>query len=711
MARLNELPVPVESVDALKRRFLRQNRELAKTNSTQSIRIRCLEAEVSRLLAENLHLREEILQWRNSVQRGPDHFAVNAVKNEFESKIQELGKLVANLGLLTQPQPQEKGDRREPTVGWGRGNNVELGDGSDGRLPAILEDKAWGRKTLDSGEILALAGSTESQESPDLGPPPVAHFQDEDPIKFDAQPMISTPEVEPVPESEAEPQSEDLPAALSANLETRRKRRDSHGGKLNIRRMSVFHSPPERIEDQGITGTKAISGVIPIRAGAKRKMSARDDEGKGETKTSDEFTFSRRASVASEDSVKFDKEKPVKEDSKPRSKREIITILPPERKALGAKPVNTDPIVSPKKTATRGKISDEKPHPKKTSEHGPKEPSRPRSRQSTKPAVEKPPIIAIPPTQPAPPEVAEIQPSNLPPKTPAAPGDLFSPMTTEPSTSRPQAVRDTPPPGDLGTTSDANAGRAGRRGRTSVNYAEPSLNSKMRRPSAQLVDAVDSRGRPVPGIMVPSAAAKEKILTASLIKTEPKNEDAWKSLPLAGEPTSPLSKKSTGLSAPLQAISGNGVEMRENIDLPVQSAAAAAISTLIQSNKERRKSQGVVFAATEKEEKKMERDSLGVFDFVSSSPPRDSVPVKATDRVRTASRRHSAVPGSGGGGGVRERHEGETRPDSRNGERLKRQSSVNRASVVARAHGNETDDEGVGMARSQRVSRRSSMLG
>ncbi|RDI85407.1 hypothetical protein Vi05172_g4566 [Venturia inaequalis] len=700
MARLNEVPVPVESVDA------------RITNSTQSVRIRCLEAEVSRLLTENLHLREELLQWRNSVERGPDRYALGAVKNEFEAKIQELGKLVANLGLLTQTQPQEKGDRREPTVGWGRGSNVELGDGSDGRLPGILEDKAWGRKTLDSGEILALAQSTESQESPDLGPPPVAHFQDEDPIKFDAQPPTYTLEAEPIPEPEAEPQTEDLPAALSANLETRRKRRDSHGGKLNIRRMSVFHSPPERTEDEGSTGTKAISGALPIRAGAKRKMSARDDEGKGETKASEEFMFSRRASVTFEDPVKIDKEISVREDSKPRPKRETITIPPPERKALGAKPVNTDPIVSPKKFTVKGKISDEKPHPKKTSEHGLKEPPRPRSRQSIKPMAEKPPVISIPPIQPAAPEVAEIQPSNLPPKTPAAPGDLFSPMTTEPSTSRPQAVRDTPPPGGLTSTSDANGGRAGRRARTSVNYAEPSLNSKMRRPSAQLVDAVDSRGRPVPGIMVPSAAAKEKVLTASLIKTEPRNEDAWKSLPTAGEATSPLSKKSTGLSAPLETISGNGVEVRENLDVPVQSAAAAAISTLIQSNKERRKSQGVVFAATEKEEKKAERDSLGVFDFVSSSPPRDHpVATKSTERARTASRRHSAVPGSVGGGGARERHGEDGRLDGRSGERYKRQSSVNRPSAVARTNGNETDDEGVGMGRMQRASRRSSMLG
>ncbi|QDS76539.1 hypothetical protein FKW77_006170 [Venturia effusa] len=703
MARLAS--APDECVDALKRRFLRQNRELAKTNSTQSVRIRCLEAEVSRLLTENLHLREEILQWRNSVERGPDRYAVVAVKNEFEAKIRELGKLVADLGSLTQSQPQEKGDAREPTVGWGRGGNVELGDGSDGRLPAILEDKAWGRKTLDSGEILALA---ESAESPDLGPPPVAQFQDEDPIQFDAQPMVtkSEPEMESQPEAETLP--EELPAALSVNLETRRKRRDSHG-KLNIRRMSGFHSPPEQTEDDRTTGAKAIGEALPVRAGAKRKISARDDEAKGP----DDFLFIRRASVAFEDPAKIDKEKPAREDSRPRSKHESSAILPSGRKALGTKPVNTDPMVSPKKPTVKARTLDEKPQPKKTSEHGPKDPPRPRSRQSIKPKAEKQPIISLPPAHIVIPEVVEIQPTDLLSKTPAASGDLFSPVTTEPPTSRPQAGRDTPPPSDLGAASDGNAGRAGRRARTSVNYAEPSLHSKMRRPSAQLVDAVDSRGRPVPGIMVPSAAAKEKSLTASLVKAEPKNEDEWKLLPGAGEPASPLSKKSTGLSAPLAPISGNGEETRENVDRPVQSAAAAAISTLIQSNKERRKSQGIVFAPTEHEEKKKERDSLGVFDFVSSSPPRDHVSVKTTERPRTASRRHSAVPGSSNGSAVRERVDEQSRPDSRTGH--KRISSANvpggRPGATARSLSTEGDDEGVGLARSQRASRRSSMLG
>lgn len=593
---------------------------------------------------------------------------------------------------------------------------MDLGDGSNGRLPGIQEDKAWGRKSLEyvnftsegvqqelintsEGDILPLAENT---ESPDLGPPPVAHFEDEDPIKFDAQPTTTTPE------PELKSQAEELPPALSMNLETRRKRRDSQG-KLNIRRMSVFHSPPERIEDQSSTEARAISGTLPIRAGAKRKMSVREDEGRTENKASNDFTFSRKSSVAFEDPVKTDKEMFAENDVKPRAKRESITIQPPERRALSSKPVNTDPVVSPKKPTLRGKTSDGKPHQKKTSEHTSKEAPRPRSRQSIKPLAEEPLVISIPLTQESAPRVAEVQPMTqphtLPPKTPAAPPDLFSPVTTEPSTSRPQAGRDTPPPGDIGAASDANAGRAGRRARTSVNYAEPSLNSKMRRPSAQLVDAVDSRGRSVPGIMVPSSAAQERILTASMIKTA-RDDEAWRSLPATGEAASPLSKKSTGI-APLTQITGNGVEVRE--DIPVQSAAAAAISTLIQSNKERRKSQGLVLS-TEKDGRK-ERDSLRVFDFVSSSPPRDDVSAKMAERARTASRRHSAIPGSVTVGKKERFGDVEGRTESRTGHKSQNSANVVGLKEVSPPIAMSSVDEGTGMARSQRANRRSSMLG
>lgn len=105
----------------------------------------------------------------------------------------------------------------------------------------------------------------------------------------------------------------------------------------------------------------------------------------------------------------------------------------------------------------------------------------------------------------APKKIAPINdlsiPAKVAPETPAPLShDLFSPVSSEPSTARPHS-RDTPPPSDL--QSDAsNAGvfstadRATRRPRGTVSYAEPNLRDKMRRPTKDLVDAVGAGDRP-----------------------------------------------------------------------------------------------------------------------------------------------------------------------------------------------------------------------
>ncbi|KAK9480671.1 hypothetical protein V1514DRAFT_275889 [Lipomyces japonicus] len=65
MARLAE-QVPAETVDSVKRRFMRQNRELAKVNSSHSARIGNLEAKITSLLAENLELRQQVIALEHS---------------------------------------------------------------------------------------------------------------------------------------------------------------------------------------------------------------------------------------------------------------------------------------------------------------------------------------------------------------------------------------------------------------------------------------------------------------------------------------------------------------------------------------------------------------------------------------------------------------------------------------------------------------------
>ncbi|KAI5296622.1 hypothetical protein KEM52_005573 [Ascosphaera acerosa] len=115
MARLNDVPAGAESLEALKRRFVRQNREFARANSAQSQRIHSLEAEVARLLAENMALREQNTSLQAETERleadvksmtaDPSsrstanlENAVQGFKETFAGKLRELSELVDGLG-------------------------------------------------------------------------------------------------------------------------------------------------------------------------------------------------------------------------------------------------------------------------------------------------------------------------------------------------------------------------------------------------------------------------------------------------------------------------------------------------------------------------------------------------------------------------------------------------------------------------------------
>jgi hypothetical protein len=136
-----------------------------RTNSTQSVRIRNLENEGSRLLAENLSLREQVIQLQSALEQqstGASVDNINAVRDKLEAKIQELGGLVAELGQIQNPERQRRcksqtaATRRSPGErNWGNGAGFNL-DGEDGRLPTITEDKYYPRKTMKYVSIRSI---------------------------------------------------------------------------------------------------------------------------------------------------------------------------------------------------------------------------------------------------------------------------------------------------------------------------------------------------------------------------------------------------------------------------------------------------------------------------------------------------------------------------------------------------------------------------
>ncbi|RDW62797.1 hypothetical protein BP5796_11099 [Coleophoma crateriformis] len=538
MARLNEPAASTESLESLKRKFMRQNRDIARVNSTQSQRIRNLENEVSRMLADNLRLREQIIRQQNELennrsQRIVDH--AGAIKSQLEAKLLEIGALITGLGDEA-PQQKKPSPKAGPTSrkslskspdqkNWK--NLCSLSDavaGHEGRLPPIPENKTYPRRTLELQELTAILAeqAAETTDSPEIGPPPISKFVDEDPVKID------------LPNRSHESEGEDpgsLDPALSINLEQRKKRRESG----SVETKKITSQTDENRED-----------AEPLRIGAKRKLSVRED---------DDSESSRRHKEASDDSFLFARLTgevqtrlgPPAEKTKTQNAREMavanggsqkkITSEISARRVLAPKSVNNSP-----RKVSKPKAVDEVKAAK--AELAKKEASRDRPRALEKKS-EPIPVEAetIPILDPV-----DIQ---VEPETPAA-LDLFSPQSSLPSTARAES-RDTPPPTDLGASAEAQ--RPSRRARGAVSYAEPNLRDKMRRPTKELVDAVAREE----ARRTASIKLEDEVQRAIKIKAEPETDDAWKSLPMQSsipvEAGSPLSGKTPPTILPSGLIS------------------------------------------------------------------------------------------------------------------------------------------------------------
>ncbi|KAF2161556.1 hypothetical protein M409DRAFT_27954 [Zasmidium cellare ATCC 36951] len=665
MARLNEPPVApaaaniaagtsTESIDALKRRFIRQNRELAKNNSSQSLRIRSLELEVSKLLADNLGLREQNLALQNEVhnaRKQASSMAVRRMKCDLREKLAELSGLIDGLDeeeVTEERSSVEKERILSPSQRQYRERQPLAELMQETVMPTIAEDKQYPRRTLGADEIRAIRLSDQSgaSGSPDIGPPPVAHFDCEDPAKTDGS--QAPPQTSPKPAEE-----ELLP---SINLDTRRRRRDSHS-KLEIRRHSILAQSPVKSEGDAVTTTM-------LRTGAKRKLADRETEKPIKPPSKGDFTFSRRASTTQTSS---DEEKaPVKDDIKAQGEvndERPVSPAKPARKVLGEKSVNTSPKKRIARTDKPPKDDLEKPAPRL---NAPKERPPSRSRRISAIPLPSPPAEEIAPTiELRPPEPSTTE--QLQPYTPALADDIFSPTSEEPLGG---GACDTPPPGDLSSLSNTTESgqRPSRRARSAVNYAEPSLIAKMRRPGKQMVDAVT-------GLQDPKRAMNPKdqqqlrdrkstsAPQSVSVKKEPvdddddevgdcktsKDENETPQLVVVGE-GSPLRSKSTDSHPP-------ATQTTEEASAPAPTQRRAPSSTSSSSTtRKRRETASVSFLPpgpprTETEDAAKKMEELDLYDFKSSSPPPPSEEGLVEEAgkgvgvsVGKGQRRHSMAP-------------------------------------------------------------------
>ncbi|KAH0555631.1 hypothetical protein GP486_006422 [Trichoglossum hirsutum] len=518
--------------------------------------------------------------------------SVEDIKKLLEDKLRELGGLVSGLGAISlDASPRNFRVRRSPGQDQKNWKNTftlsEVTSNHEGRLPPILEDKLYPRLSIDSNESYPPRpdpiNAPDSSLSPELEPPPVAHFEGE-PITFDPNRRVDAEEIL------GSDIGDGITAYQPVNLEMRRKRKDSTKFSDVFRSAETSQHGPRQLS---VTESQIgdVDASQSVRTSIKRKLSERDEDEKPEKPLPaepDDFKFNRRVATGRG----RDEHRPSKTNTQPagskggsestqesgivysaskeRSKKQTPTVS--SRRALGPKSTNTDPLSSPAKTGKTVVLEDvsKKDVTRKTvaAEHGKARSKRHVVAEEVRPKHMGSDVDIV---------SLELQLDHREPETPC-PSDLLSPVDSQPSAARP-ITRDTPPPPDLNLPSTTGDGlnsvvRATRRPRGSVNYAEPNLRDKMRRPTRELVDAVagEGKGHRISGVKMEggsggsggsrfadgegSANEKTQIRTV-VIKREEGGDQSWKKL----QSTSPTNKESsTALGRAYKTVKAREIE-------------------------------------------------------------------------------------------------------------------------------------------------------
>ncbi|KAJ5112098.1 Shugoshin N-terminal [Penicillium argentinense] len=484
MARLNDFAAPVESVDALKRRFVRQNREIMRVNSMQSMRIRSLESEVSHLLSENVSLRGQIITLTQENERlKAAKFLQNGVyemKTRLDTKIAELNGLVSELGALPRkagklPQGKSFDSDRPRTEAPPRLNDPDYSaDVDDGKLPAIMEDKYYPRRTLEPQEAHSIVESGSC-----LPDSPGDHHHEEQ--RHESEHSMSsseeaTPDLQEIlPENQAgHSEQTNTETFLPPTLETRRRKK---------KKPELTATPGEDFVRTGhATSNDETKSANPTKLGSKRKFSLDDDAVLSDpAPEDDDFQFNRLSrSPKQSDPFEFIGHEFSPSKTPVGVKRGSSNSNTAKRKVLEPKSSNTT-LGSPKK-ARAAPQPDIKPTLRIGGNENMPSPQKPKDLESHKakslsqnPRVRQVTILQKQKRTSRSIETEETTPCQL--------------KTTAPRDSPVAKSGDNLP----GVSDMSGASRPSRRRGTVVSYAEPNLRDKMRRPTKEMADAVTGR--------------------------------------------------------------------------------------------------------------------------------------------------------------------------------------------------------------------------
>lgn len=645
MARLNEPPVSTDSLETLRKKLLRQNRDLAKSNNIRALRIRELENDCACMLSENLELRGRILELEkeledNDSRRIADHAL--AIKAKLESQLTEWGALLAGLGLeppvkrhsprprkSTKPRLSFSSARPSPSQRRLRDIAREIEE-----LGHISETKSYPRQSMNPEQILALRSEAhaddmaDASQSPELGPPPVSQFietEDEDPVKIDSpSPSRSAPSPVYVQESPrtklAPPETFTSPqtAKMLPRSTSPEKKRTEEITKLQqpkLMEAKPLAARPIDIKPEETSMEPPATEYQQIKIGSKRKLAARDDM----------VTIRSQRNNDENENPRISHEKrPIREKAGDRTLKDISGIKKDSRekasatgtrKPLSAKSTNDD-MTSPKKiskTVNTDEIAAAKAdlaRPKTTQD-------RPKSRSRSLAPITIEPVQSLEPTAP---EVVDVQCGLATPCTEPSLLSLHSPDTT---VSKDTGRGGTPPPGDVNASREP--ARPSRRNRTAVSYAEPNLRDKMRRPTKEMLDAVAGEGK-----YARRSSAAEQAPETGKAKRESGTEGSWKEL----SSVNTASAENEPGSVPASPLAGKCLspEIAKNMAIRSGRRSSMTIQDLVASSE------------TSHEDGKDETASdttglseVDIYEFTPSSPQsEEQAPVR--NKRKTASR-------------------------------------------------------------------------
>ena len=419
------------------------------------------------------------------------------IKEQLEEKLSGVNALLGELGALPEKVARRSSQRRRKD-GF-VSDLVKSAEDRDprhrqtlleqeGRLPAILEDKYYPRRTLDPTEVQALKNDAQDDatESPELGPPPVAHFDEAEAVTFNARRSPRRTSTELIEESEK------ASRPSTVGIENRRKRRISTLlQSSDLDRTAMLETEVAKAVEEEEEPVKKVVQTQPrsiLRTGAKRKLEVSELEDTSRMSTElDDFIFQRRAAIPTATTKPSRFSRPPHRDNQENT--DTMDSHSPERLVQP-----TRSILAPKSTNSPAKrrigASSRQSDAQKDEDKVVKPERRIVSRVRARPMITEAP----PPTGPTAEDAGDLdhrEQPHMPPKTPAADLDhIMSPTSTEPSTTH-------QPPKEMAFTHsvedvlNGSIGRNSRRVRAAVSYAEPNLRDKMRRPGKALVSAVE----------------------------------------------------------------------------------------------------------------------------------------------------------------------------------------------------------------------------